>query len=275
MLTIKHKATNKITKLAVDSGELVKEEEIRNEAKRYFSDLLRRDHRLDVDAQSSFLQNIPSLINEQMNASLSSIPSIMEIKNVVFSFDGNKAPGLDGFPMFFFQDFWDIVGKDVSNGVKEFWGARRLLKEINGTFIALIPKIQGADSMDKFKPISLCNSFYKIISKVLTTRILTVLPSLINHQQNGFVLGRQILDSIITVHENIHSLVTGKKQGSSSSLISLRPMTRLIGLFLSRFLWLMAFPPNVLTSSVNLLPQPLFLFLSMDHHPPSSKRLED
>lgn len=146
-----------------------------------------------------------------MNASLSSIPLILEIKNVVFSFDGNKAPSLDGFPMFFFQDFWDIVGKDVSNGVKEFFGARRILKEINGTFITLIPKTQGVDSMDKFRPIILCNSFYKIISKVLTSRILTIFPSLINHQQNGFFPRRQILDSIISVHENIHSLVRAKK----------------------------------------------------------------
>lgn len=148
-----------------------------------------------------------------MNVSLSSIPSILEIKNAIFSFDGNKAPSPNDFPMFFFQDFWDIVGKDVSNGVKEFFVARRLLKEINGTFIALIPQIQGADFMEKFRPISLCNSFYKIISKVLTTRIPTVLPSLINHQQNGFVPGRKILDSIITIPENIHSLVRAKKQG--------------------------------------------------------------
>lgn len=61
---IKHKVANRITKLAVDNGELVKEEEIRNEAKRYFLELLRRDHMLDVDAQSSFLQNIPCLIDE-------------------------------------------------------------------------------------------------------------------------------------------------------------------------------------------------------------------
>lgn len=128
MLIIKHKAANRITKLVVDNGELVKEDEIRNEAKRFFADLLCRDHRLDVDAQSSFLKNIPCLIDEHMNASPSSIPSNQEITNVVCSFDGNKAPGPDGFPMLFFQEFWDIVGKDVSIGVEEFFEARRLLK---------------------------------------------------------------------------------------------------------------------------------------------------
>lgn len=212
MSTIKHKASNRIKKLMVDNVELVKEEEIRNEAKSFFSDLLCRDQSLDDDVQNSFLWNIPCLIDEHKNAFLTSIPSDLKIRNVVFSFEDNKAPRPDDFPMFFFQEFRDIVGKDVSNGVKEFFGARKLLKKINGTFIALIPKSQGVDSMDKFRPISLCNSFYKVISKVLTSRLLNVLPSLISHQQNGFVLGRQILDSTI-IHENIHSLAMAKKQG--------------------------------------------------------------
>ena len=84
---------------------------------------------------------------------------------------------------------------------------------MNGTFIALILKKPGVDSLDQFRPISLCNSFFKIISKVLTLRILPLLPVVISRQQNGFVPGRQILDSIITIHENIHSLSVSKKEG--------------------------------------------------------------
>ena len=67
--------------------------------------------------------------------------------------------------------------------------------------------------MDKFRPISLCRSFYKIISKVLTTRLLNVLHLIISPQQTSFVPRRQILDSIIMVHEVIHSLEAGKMEG--------------------------------------------------------------
>ena len=88
-----------------------------------------------------------------------------------------------------------------------------MLKEINSTYLCLIPKKIGADSPDQFRPISLCNSFYKIISKVLTSRLLLVLPSLIDVQQNGFILGRQILNSVISSHENIHSLSYSNNQG--------------------------------------------------------------
>ena len=79
---------------------------------------------------------------------------------------------------------------DVSKAVQEFFGARNLLKELNATFLVLIPKILGVDSMDKFRPISLCNSFYKIISNILTSRLLIILPLIISPQQIGFVPGR-------------------------------------------------------------------------------------
>ena len=72
--------------------------------------------------------------------------------------------------------------------VQEFFGAKCILKEINSTFLFLIPKVPGANSLDKFRPISLCNSFYKIISKVLTSRLLKLLPLIISQQQIGFVL---------------------------------------------------------------------------------------
>ena len=126
---------------------------------------------------------------------------------------------------------------DVCNGVKEFFGFENILKELNGTFLSLISKKSRADSLDLFRPISLCNYFYKIISKVLTLRIMTLLPHIISKQQNRFIPGRQIVDSIITVHENIHSLSVSKKVGC---LIFLKPMKEWIDIFSSRFWKLLA-----------------------------------
>ena len=74
--------------------------------------------------------------------------------------------------------------------VLEFFGAMNLLKDLNATFMVLISKTLRADLMDKFRPINLCNYFYKISSKVLTTKILNVLPFIISPKKIGFVLGR-------------------------------------------------------------------------------------
>ena len=150
--------------------------------------------------QEDILAAIPPLLQDHHNSLLKAIPSLEEIHQALFSLPGDKAPGPDGFPTFFFQIFWNVVKNDVVKAVQEFFGARNLLKELNATFLVLIPKIPGADTLDKFRPISLCNSFYKIIAKVLTSRLLRILPLIISPQQTGFVPGRQILDSIVTVH---------------------------------------------------------------------------
>lgn len=104
--------------------------------------------------------------------------------------------------------------KGVVAVVKEFFGCRSLLKEFNVTFIALIMKELGLHSLQDFRPISLCNFIYKIFTNILVLRLKSLLLALIANQQNGFVLSRKILDSIMMVHNNIHSLSFNKKVGS-------------------------------------------------------------
>lgn len=63
-------------------------------------------------------------------------------------------------------------------------------KDVNSTFIALIPKMLKAKSFANFKLISLCNFLYKIIAKVMANRLRTILPRIINPNQGGFMVGR-------------------------------------------------------------------------------------
>ena len=81
-----------------------------------------------------------------------------------------------------------------------------VLKAFNATFLDLIPKGEGADSPDKFRPIALCNVIYKIITKVITNCLKPLLPGLISPEQSSFVEGRQIVDGLIVVHEVTNSL---------------------------------------------------------------------
>lgn len=180
LTNLKHRATNQIAKISKNNQEIHKEEEIKNATISHFSSLLSANNNLDICNQNSLLEAIPSLVSLDQNKFLEAIPSNKEIKETFFSFDGDKALGPDGFPMFFFQIFQQIIESDLTNDIKEFFGCISLLKEINDTFLALIPKIVGANSFDQFKHISLWNSFYKILSKVLTSRILKILPLLIS-----------------------------------------------------------------------------------------------
>ena len=90
---------------------------------------------------------------------------------------------------------------------------RGVLKYFNATFLTLISKGKGDDTLSKLRPIALCNVILKIITKVIENELKPLLPSLIILEQSGFVVGRQIMDGIILVKETIHSLKVTKKSG--------------------------------------------------------------
>ena len=81
---------------------------------------------------------------------------------------------------------------------------------MNHTYICLIPKIELPTQVKDYRPISLCNIAYKLISINLADRLKPWLHSLISEFQSAFIHGRLITDNIITTHEIIHSLRTKK-----------------------------------------------------------------
>ena len=104
------------------------------------------------------------------------------------------------------------------NSVQSFFRGGFLLKEFNHTKITLIPKINNPYLVHHFRPISLTNFSYKIISKILSNRFKPILNKIIYPTQSAFLKGKSIHDNTILTHEVFHSMKQKKGNGGLMAL---------------------------------------------------------
>ncbi|XP_058775262.1 uncharacterized protein LOC131649520 [Vicia villosa] len=124
-----------------------------------------------------------------------------EIKDAIWSCDGKKSPGPDGFSLEFFKRFWLILKDDLMKLCNDFYLKGTLVKAITSSFLALIPKKNNPQDLSEYRPICLVGSIYKILAKILAARMRGVLDKLISINQTAFVPGRSMMDGVLMVNE--------------------------------------------------------------------------
>jgi hypothetical protein len=197
------KKRNMIMKLQAENGEWVeKQEELCSVAKNYFDTLFSGN----TGISNSILNYVPETITEDDNIMLLAPFKKEEFREALFQMNSNKSPGPDGLNPAFYKRFWDISGEEIfKTGV--MWleqGAFPL--QVVETNIVLIPKKDNPVTMKDFRPISLCNVLYKIISKVLANRMKALLPKCISQEQSAFVENRYIIDNVMVASEILHHM---------------------------------------------------------------------
>ena len=162
---------------------------------------------------SDLNQLILPAITDEENLELCSIPSHQDIKNVIFAMGSQKAPGPDGLPTLFYKKYWNVVGNLIIEAIQNCFSSGKLLREVNNSFLVLIPKINSPFSINHYRPISLCNTVYKAISKLLVSKIRPLLERLVSPCQSAFIPGRWIAENQLIVHELLHSFKRRKVKG--------------------------------------------------------------
>lgn len=125
------------------------------------------------------VNEVPKRISNRKNQFLEAEVTNNEIKNALFSMEPDKAPGPDGFTVRFLQHCWQIIEKYLCRMVRKSQNCQKIGGSTNSAFLVLIPKERGANSFSRFRPISLRNIGYKLITKVIANMLKTILPNII------------------------------------------------------------------------------------------------
>lgn len=117
------------------------------------------------------------------------IPSIEEVKQAVWDLHPLKSFRSNGFPRIFYKTYWNIVGLQTTEFVKECLKKQRMPSSMNETFLVLILKVKQPFTVNHYRPISLCNFTYKIISRTLSNRLSPLVNKFISPNQGAFIRG--------------------------------------------------------------------------------------
>jgi hypothetical protein len=130
-----------------------------------------------------------------------------EVWAAIRSMPANRSPGPDGFSWAFFRCCWPVVKGDVMDAMHAvFVGRDQAFRDLNTTFLSLVPKTEGATAMKDFRPISLVHCFAKLVAKTLALRLAPRMPELVHACQSAFIGGRSIQDNFVLVRSSAAAL---------------------------------------------------------------------
>lgn len=165
-------------------------QQILREVKRFYEDLYKSncinpEHVHDY----VFLQEVNELSQDEKQK-CEGLMNLSECKKAVFSMKRNKAPGMDGLPIEFYQVFWNEIGEILVNAFNESFKKGQMSSSQRKGLITLIYKKGNSDELKNWRPVTLLNCDYKIVATVLAVRTQKVLASVIMDTQVGYIKGR-------------------------------------------------------------------------------------
>jgi hypothetical protein len=129
--------------------------------------------------------------------------SIQELDSALAKLNENSAGGLDGIPTKFLKTFWGFLRIPLHKYTIHAFETGNLSQSFNSAGIKLIPKKGDVTSLKNWRPMSLLNSVFKIISKALDSRLQKLNEIILSRAQKGFTRNRQLHECIINIVEAI------------------------------------------------------------------------
>ena len=167
-----------------------------------------QEHKISNKSIEEFLgedinRKVPKLTPE-MSRKLDGLLTVEEATSYIKRCRSEASPGSDGYTGAFFKVFWRDLKTFIVNSLNFAYEEGSLSLSQRLGVIILLPK-PGKDKslLTNWRPISLLNQVYKILSGALAERLKPTLPAIINEDQKGFVQGRFMGECIRNTYDII------------------------------------------------------------------------
>ena len=191
-----HALTVSPTKTVTTSAEIVQE------TKAYYQTLYTASP-VSENLQNILLAKLPSALTPARAASCDGPITAKELKNATHNSNRNKSPGCDGLPLEFYLTFFDLLKDDFLQVANSIPTDGSLSPTQRNALITCLPKEGDLSLLKNWRPISLLNTDYKIISKVIAERLYKVLPTIISEDQTCNLHNRKIQYNLSLIRDVI------------------------------------------------------------------------
>jgi exonuclease III len=144
-----------------------------------------------------------SRLSDELKHEMDRDLTLLELDNALKTAKLTSAGGLDGINNRALVKFWSLLRIPLHNYAKNIIATGKLTKSFNNAGIRLIPKKGDLSQLKNWRPISLLNCVYKIISRAVNNRLQKLAPMILSRAQKGFVKNRYIQECLINVIEKI------------------------------------------------------------------------
>ena len=194
--------------------------------------------------QEFFINSLDCSLSNEESSLCEGEVTLEECTQALNSFKNNKSPGLDGLPYEFYSKFWDLMGPDLVATFNDSFRQGSLSYSQRTGLITLLYKKYDRLDTKNWRPISLLCMDYKILSKVLTNRLKSVLASVISESQSCGVPGRFSGSNIRTLQDIVNHCNLHQAGGALVSLDQEKAFDRVDWGYMQKILTHMNFGPS-------------------------------